>query len=146
MEILIIPSLIAAFFGTIAMTLSQEIEMRINNRPISHSPAIAAFKVLHLNFDALSARLKNIASYVVHFSYGTLWGFPIALFFLFGVTTFWKLFILQYVVVLLQGWIVIPLLGIAGPPWTWGWKPVLTEMFHKIIYTFVTVFFFFMIL
>ena len=144
--ILLIPSFIAAFLGTIFMTLSQEIEIRINQRPISHIPAIAVFKLLHLNFDVLSVRGKNIFSYVVHFAYGTFWGFPLAVFFFFGVTTFGKLLLFQYIIVLLQGWIVLPLLGIAGPPWTWGWKPVLTEMFHKIIYTFAMVFFFFTLL
>ena len=88
--ILLVPSLIAAFLGTLFMTLSQEIEIRINERPISHTPAMAAFKVLHLNFDSLGEREKNIASYVVHFVYGTLWGFPIALLFYIGITTFEK--------------------------------------------------------
>lgn len=135
---LFILSFIAAFGGTVLMTLSQEIEIRLNKRPISHTPAIAVFKILHLDFERLSERMKGVASYVVHFGYGTVWGFPLAILYLLNVVDFWPLLIIHYVIVLLQGWIVVPLLGIAGPPWTWGWKPVLTEAGHKVIYSVAT--------
>lgn len=136
--VLFVFSFIAAFFGTVAMTVSQEIEIRLNRRPISYTPAIAVFNLLGLDFDRLEERLKGIASYAVHFAYGTVWGFPLVFFVIFDVTNAVLILVLYYIVILLQGWITLPLLGIAGPPWTWGLKPLLTEAFHKLIYSLAT--------
>jgi len=139
-------SFLAAFIGTLAMTLGQEIELRVNKRPISHTPAIAVFKILRLNFERLGGRMKLLIGYLVHFGYGTFLGFPLALFYLFDFVIFNPVLLIYYIVVLLQGWIILPLLGISGPVWSWGLKPVLTEMAHKAIYSLVTVIAFFALL
>ena len=126
----------AGFVGTAAMTISQEVELRfISKRPISFSPAIALFKLLKLDFEKLSQRAKVFSSYAVHFTYGTTWGFPLALFYFFNYTGIIAVGISYLLIVLIQGWITVWLLGIAGPPWTWGGKAVLFEIIHKTVYT-----------
>ena len=143
---LLITSFIAAFLGTLVMTVSQEIEIRINKRPISYTPALAVFKILHINFHILSQRAEIFWSYAVHFLYGTFWGFPLAFFYLYDFINFIPVVVTFFLIVLLQGWIVLPFLGIVGPPWTWGTKAILTEVFHKSVYALATVAFFLFLL
>lgn len=135
---LLILSFISAFFGTIVMTVGQEIEIRIKKRPISYTPAVALFKIFHLNFNKLNKWMKGLASYVVHFAYGTALGFPLAFFEYFGFMDFYTVLVLYFLIVWLQGLIIVPLLGIAGPPWTWGVNAILTEMLHKAVYALAT--------
>jgi len=139
-------SFIAAFLGTVVMTVGQEIELRINKRPISYTPALAVFKILRLDFERLSEKAKIFTSYLVHFGYGTFFGFPLVLLYLFGVTGFWTVTISYFFIVWIQGLIVIPLLGVAPPPWTWGTKAILTEIVHKAIYALATTAVFFVLL
>ena len=141
--LIVLISFVAAFAGTVAMTLSQEIEIRITRRKISYTPAIAVFKILHLDFEKLSNTAKGVFSYLVHFGYGTIWGFPLALFYMFNFVSFIPVLIAYFFIVWIQGIVVIPLFGIAGPFWTWGRRAILTEVFHKIIYSAVTVVLFF---
>lgn len=140
---ILIFSFFAGFLGTIVMTFGQEIEIRINKRPISYSPAIAVFKILHLDFDALSLKTKVVLSYLVHFAYGTFWGFPLTVFYFLEITNFFIIVPIYFFIVLTQGWIVLPLLGIVGPPWAWGWKSVVTEMIHKVVFSVATTLIFF---
>lgn len=136
-------SFISAFAGTVAMTLSQEVEIRLTHRKISYTPAIAMFKILHLDFEKLHKTTKDFLSYVVHFGYGTVWGFPLALFYIFDFLNFVPVLIAYFFIVWIQGLIVIPLLGVSGPFWTWEKRAIATEIFHKIIYSAVTVVLFF---
>ena len=129
-------SFIAGFLGTIAMTISQEIEIRfITKRSISFSPAIAFFKIFNLDFESLNKRHKIIASYVVHFVYGIVWGFPLAFLYYYGLIKPVFLSALYLTIVLVQGWVVLKILHVTDFPWTWGYKAVLTELIHKTIYT-----------
>ena len=139
-------SFIAGFLGTVVMTVGQEIQIRITKRPISYTPAIAFFKVFRLDFDALGNRAKGVASYAVHFAYGTFWGFPLALFYLAGFIDFIPMLIVYFLIVWIQGFITISLLRIAGPPWTWGLKKNLIEFFFKALYTTASLSFFLILL
>ena len=143
---LFVASFIAGFLGTIVMTVGQEIQIRITKRPISFTPAIAFFKLFRLDFDALSNRAKGVASYAVHFVYGTVWGFPLALLYLVGFTGFIPTLIVYFLIVWVQGFITVWLLRIAGPPWTWGFKANLTEFFFKALYAIATLSFFLILL
>ncbi len=130
----------SALLGTIAMTISQEIEIKIRKRPISHTPAIAAFKFFGLDFEQVPEHLKITFSYAVHFGYGTVWGFLPALLYFFNITDFSTQVSIFFLVIWIQGLVIIPLLKVAGPPWTWGTKALLIELFHKLIYSFGTIF------
>jgi|TARA_Y100000310_G_scaffold63585_1_gene59063 hypothetical protein len=137
--VLLFISFAAAFLGTVVMTVGQEVEMRISRRPISYTPAIAVFKIFRLNFEQLSQWMKIAASYTVHFAYGTAWGFPLAFFYLFDFIEFTPVLVSYFLIIWIQGLVVVPLLGIAGPPWTWGFKAILTEMVHKAVLAVSTV-------
>ena len=127
-------SLVAGFLGTVVMTVGQEIQIRIAKRPISYTPALAFFKIFRLDFDALNSRAKGVASYAVHFVYGTVWGFPLAILYLVGFTDFISTLIVYFLIVWIQGFITVWLFRIAGPPWTWGLRANLMEFFFKALY------------
>ena len=132
---LLITSIVAGFIGTVFMTMSQEIELRyINKRPISFSPALAVFKIFRFNFEELSYKARVVITYLVHFCYGTFWGFPLALFYFYGYTEPFFLNIVYYAIILLQGWVILLILNIAGPPWTWGTRAVIFEPIDKLMY------------
>lgn len=129
-------SLIAGFIGSFFMTISQEVDLRvINKRPVSFSPALAFFKIIRLDFEKLAPQSKVFASYAIHFVYGTVWGFPLALFYFFWDLDAVLVGAIYFLIVLSQGWIVLGVLGIAGPPWTWGYRVVLSDIAHKVVYT-----------
>jgi hypothetical protein len=60
--------------GTVAMTVSSTIEMKLRGRPASSAPARAAAKVLGVEpvDEEAEARFSNL----VHWGYGTAWGGP----------------------------------------------------------------------
>jgi hypothetical protein len=64
--------LFAGAAGTVAMTVSSTIEMKLRGRPPSTAPATAAAKVLGVEpkGQKQEARFSNI----VHWGYGTSWG------------------------------------------------------------------------
>ena len=61
--------LLAGAAGTLAMTAAQMVEMRLQDRESSSTPAAAAEKVLKVRFVDESARER--ATQIVHFGYGT---------------------------------------------------------------------------
>lgn len=64
--------LMAGLAGTVAITLSQTIEMKLTKRPPSTTPIDAVSKVLDV--EATSEANKQKASQEVHWTYGTGWG------------------------------------------------------------------------
>jgi hypothetical protein len=64
--------LFAGAAGTVAMTVSSTIEMKLRRRPPSSAPARAAAKLLGVEpvDEKAEARFSNI----VHWGYGTAWG------------------------------------------------------------------------
>lgn len=136
--LLIFKGFLAAFLGTAVMTVGQEIEIRMSRRSISHVPAVAICKIFKFNFDKLSKIEKTIASYTVHFAYGTAFGLLLTLLYLIGFRSFGAIGIIYFLVVWIQGLIVVPLLGVCGPPWTWGSEVLITEFVHKAIYAVTT--------
>lgn len=64
--------LMAGLAGTVAITLSQTIEMKLTKRPPSTTPIDAVSKVLDV--EATSEAEKQKVSQEVHWTYGTSWG------------------------------------------------------------------------
>jgi hypothetical protein len=62
----------AGVAGTVAMTLSSTIEMKVRGRPASSTPALAATKVLGV--EPVDEEAKARFSNLVHWGYGTAWG------------------------------------------------------------------------
>lgn len=132
-------SFFSALLGTMIMTAGHEIEMSISRRPISHTPAVAVFKILKLDFSKLNVQMKDIASYTVHFAYGTFWGFPLAIFYFLDFTAYLPVLIIYFLIILIQGFSIMYYLGIAKWPWTWERKQIVIEIIHKAAYSIATV-------
>lgn len=64
--------LMAGLAGTLAITLSQAIEMKLTRRQPSTAPIDAASKVLDI--DATGRQEKQKVSQEIHWAYGTTWG------------------------------------------------------------------------
>jgi len=64
--------LIAGFCGTAAMTLSQEIEMKLTGRGPSTGPGDIVASLLGV--EAKGQRERETFSKLVHWTWGTLWG------------------------------------------------------------------------
>ena len=75
--------LIAGAAGTIAITISQMIEMKITKRKPSSEPADAAEKVLDVKPETPEDKQKF--SKEVHWAYGSAWGIPRGVLGLFGL-------------------------------------------------------------
>jgi hypothetical protein len=78
--------LLAGLAGTVAITISQAIEMKITGREPSNTPVDAASKVFHTNIAKEANTDKQTASQGVHWAYGTSWGLARAVLGLAGVT------------------------------------------------------------
>jgi hypothetical protein len=64
--------LFAGAAGTVAMTVSSTIEMKLRGRPPSSAPARAAAKLLGIQ--PVDKRAEARFSNIVHWGYGTAWG------------------------------------------------------------------------
>lgn len=69
--------IIAGLVGTLAMTISSTLEMKLRGRKPSTVPGEAAGKVLGVQPRGKEERVRF--SNLVHFAYGTTWGIPRAM-------------------------------------------------------------------
>jgi len=139
MVYLIIYALIAGFLGTAIMTITQLIEIFITKRKSSNSPALAFSKILGIDFDKLSEKSKTIFTYVLHFSYGTGLALVVYVLYLIGLENTTYLAIAYSLIIIIQGWIMVPLTGVGSAFWKWGIVSVLTDSFHKLVLSISTV-------
>jgi hypothetical protein len=123
--------LLAGFVGTLAMTLSSTIEMRLRGRPGSDTPAKAAETVLEVRprSEAAHERLSNL----VHLGYGTAWGGvrgaldaiglrgPVAS-------------IVHFALVWPAALVLLPSLRVAPPPTEWGGTELAIDATHHVVY------------
>ncbi|MBW3595632.1 MAG: hypothetical protein KY391_08650 [Actinobacteria bacterium] len=127
--------LFAGALGTVAMTLSSTIEMKLRDREGSSAPAKAAGKVLGV--EPTGADAKERFSNLVHFGYGTGWGAargvigyaglrgPIAAAAHLGVVWGTEL-------------VMLPALDVSPPVTEWGSKEVGIDWFHHAVYAAAT--------
>jgi hypothetical protein len=132
--------LIAGFAGTVAMTISSTIEMKLRRRPPSSAPADAAGKVLGVRprDDAGKRRFAT----AVHYAYGSGWGLArAALRAAIGgrrQRSFAAEPIGLFAIVWGASLVMLPALGIAKPFWRWGAKEVAIDVFHHAVYATAT--------
>ena len=125
--------LIAGLAGTIDMTISQTIEMKITNRKPSTAPADAVTKALHIKPEAGN---KEACSSGVHYAYGTSWGVVRGLLSLAGLSGFATTSL--HMAALWGTAITIePKLGIAPPVDEWKPKDIGVDIFHHLVYVIV---------
>lgn len=125
--------LIAGLAGTVAITISQIIEMKITNKKSSHAPAEAVKKTLQIeptpeNYDDFSNE--------VHWVYGTSWGVMRGLLSMVGIRGFAASTVHMAAIwgtaVTLQ-----PMLDIAPPLSEWDKKDIAIDIFHHAVYAIV---------
>ena len=133
--------LLAGLAGTVAMTVSSTIEMKLRGRPPSSAPARAAGKVLGVQprDEAGKRRFAN----AVHFSYGTMWGLARAAI---GAglcaAGLGRRSVLAPVAHFAVVWgaelVMLPALGVAPPVTRWGGKEIAIDVLHHAVYVTAT--------
>jgi hypothetical protein len=125
--------LIAGLAGTVAITISQMIEMSITNRKPSDAPAKAVKKTLHIK--ALE-EYKQEFSNEVHWVYGTSWGVMRGLLGAAGIRGF-----IATTLHIASVWgtavTIQPKLDIAPPLSEWEPKDIAIDLFHHAVYAIV---------
>ncbi|MDP9069192.1 MAG: hypothetical protein M3N53_12720 [Actinomycetota bacterium] len=127
--------LFAGAFGTVVMTLSSTIEMKLRGREGSSAPADAAGKLLGV--EPTDDDAKERFSTMVHFGYGTGWGAAR------GVIGYAGLAGPAAAAAHLAAvWgtelVMLPALNVAPPATKWGSKEVSIDWFHHAVYAIAT--------
>ena len=123
--------LFAGVAGTVAMTASSTIEMKLRGRPASSAPATAAAKVLGVEPKGQSEEARFAS--IVHWGYGTSWG---AVRGLIGATGLRGVRANAALLGVVWGTeqAMLPALGVAPPFWEWGAKEVAIDAIHHLVY------------
>ncbi|MBV9468073.1 MAG: hypothetical protein JO316_13725 [Abitibacteriaceae bacterium] len=126
--------LIAGFVGTVAITASQMIEMKLTGRQPSSAPAEAAGKVFGVK--PIDNESKERFSTLVHFGYGTIWGVFRGLLSLVGirgpVAT-----VLHDLALSGAAMVMLPSLEVAPPVTEQKPKQIATDSIHHVVYAVV---------
>ena len=125
--------LIAGLAGTVAITISQMIEMKITNRKPSNAPADAVEKALHI--EATPGNKEDFSN-EVHWIYGTSWGVMRGLLSLAGITGF-AATTLHLASIWGTAATIQPQLDIAPPLSEWDPKDIAIDIFHHAVYAIV---------
>ncbi len=123
--------LIAGLAGTIAITISQMIEMKITEREASDSPAKAVEKTLEVG--PADGSSEKEFSQKVHWVYGTAWGVARGLLGLMGLNGVAAASI-HFAAVQTTAMVMLPALKVAPPLKEWGAKEIAIEVMHHLIY------------
>ena len=123
--------LLAGAAGTLAITISQMIEMKITKREPSDEPAEAAEKVLHITPDTAADEKK--LSQEVHWLYGSAWGVPRGILSLTGLNSLSATGI-HFATIYTSALLMPPALKIAPPLKEWSAKEILIDALHHAVY------------
>lgn len=127
--------LIAGAAGTVAITVSQLIEMKIEDRPPSTVPADAASKALEIKPE--TPEDKQQFSQQVHWTYGTLWGVMRGLLSLFNIKGL-PATALHWAAITGTAMTIEPSLKVAKPITQWSAKQIATTCLHHAVYAVAT--------
>ncbi|HUZ60857.1 MAG TPA: hypothetical protein VMU83_18945 [Hanamia sp.] len=127
--------LIAGFDGTIAMTISQKIEMKITGRKSSNSPAKAAREVFDIKpvTEAMSGKVSD----EIHLVYGTSLGMVRGALSLIGLKGLQASFI-HLATVWGGEMIILPTLKVAPPITKQKPGDIATQGLHQLVYAVTT--------
>ena len=126
--------LIAGAAGTLAMTVSQMIEMRITKRNPSNAPAKAVKKTLHIQ---PTPGNKEEFSNEVHWVYGSSWGVLRGLLSMAGINGF-AATATHFAAIWGTAITIEPKLDIAPPIKEWETKDIAVDIFHHLVYAMVS--------
>lgn len=127
--------LFAGFAGTLAITTSQTIEMKIRGRAPSDSPAEAAGKVLGVQ--PSGEEEKKRFSQIVHFGYGTAWGAVRGILAAAGVPPPIAT-ALHFAAIFGTAMVMLPALKVAPPVSEWGAESIAIDSLHHLVYALAT--------
>lgn len=127
--------LFAGFAGTLAITTSQTIEMKIRGRAPSDSPAEAAGKVLGVQ--PSGEEEKKRFSQIVHFGYGTAWGAVRGILAAAGVPPPLAT-ALHFAAIFGTAMVMLPALKVAPPVSEWGAESIAIDSLHHLVYALAT--------
>lgn len=122
--------LIAGFAGTVAITISQTIEMKIRNRKSSNNPAKAVERIFDIGPEPGH---ENSFSQRVHYAYGTLWGTARGLLSVVGITGFAATAV-HFAALWGTAVTTETELGLAPPLDEWTTKDIVIDIFHHAAY------------
>ncbi len=123
--------LIAGLAGTAAITLSQNLEMKITKRPPSFAPADAASKALGIEASKREEREKF--SNEVHWTYGTSWGVARGLLSLIGLKG-WPATAIHFAAIYYTAVTIEPNFEVAPPINEWSKKELAIFALHHVAY------------
>jgi len=123
--------LAAGLAGTLAIPVSQAIEMKITGRKASTVPAEAAGKALGVQ--ATDDAAKQRFSMIVHFGYGTLWGVPRGLLGAAGMSGV-PATLLHFLEIWGTALAMLPSMGLSPPVAAWETKQVVVDGVHHLVY------------
>lgn len=123
--------LLAGLIGTAAMTVSSTVEMRVNQRGASTTPAQAVSEVTGVSpADETSQQKLNT---LAHWGYGTAWGLGRGALDLVGVRG--PLASLAHLVAVLGSeQVIMPGLGLGSPTPAYGASAAATDAWHHAVY------------
>lgn len=123
--------LFAGAAGTVAMTISSTIEMKLRDREPSSVPGRAAEEILGVEpkDEEAEQRLGNL----VHWGYGTAWGAPRGLLSLSSMNGL-SATAAHFIAVWGAALAMLPSLKLAPPPTTWGPREIAIDGFHHAVY------------
>lgn len=123
--------IIAGLAGTAAMSISQMIEMKINKRKPSSTPANAVEKVLHVA-PADEAHKQQFVKQI-HWTYGTIWGLARGLLDLASVKG-WQATLMHYEAVWGTSLVMLPSIHVAPPLKEWSAKEIVKDGLYHLVY------------
>ena len=127
--------IVAGLIGTVAMTISQMIEMKIDKREPSDTPLKAVSKTLGVK--PSSEEQKATVSSEIHYTYGTAWGIARGLISLTGLKG-WPATLLHFAAVYSAELIMLPSLKVAPPVTKEKPKEIAIDVLHHAVYAAAT--------
>jgi hypothetical protein len=125
---------VAGFAGTVALTVSQRVEMRVTGRPPSDLPAQVAEGILGIS---AQGRKRELVAFATHWVNNTASGLGRAALGGAGVRGA-PAVVGTFVLYLGGGAVLFSRLGLAPPPWRRGAGPLAIDAIHAGAYSVVT--------
>lgn len=124
--------LVSGLVGTIALTISETLEIKATKRKPSMVPGQVGARLFGLH-PAGDAEMEKLST-KVHWGHGIVMGAVLGLLSLLNLS-FVPLFVLFYVLFWSGDALLYKSLGIADFPWKWQGTALITDLFHKGVYS-----------
>ena len=123
--------MLAGLAGTVAITISQLIEMKLTDRAPSTTPVKAVSKVLDIKPTNKTNREK--VSQEIHWTYGTVWGIPRGIMSMVGLQG-WPATLLHFTTIMGTALTLLPKLDVVPPVMEQEPKAIAIDALHHAVY------------